>query len=105
MIVSGQLLAYISNATFNDIWGGENTWRWMLALSIVPAVLLWIGMIFMPETPRWHVMKGRSQAAREVLEKPVPPKMSSGSWKRLRKPLKRTVSVAKAACAISPHPG
>ncbi|WNK42131.1 sugar porter family MFS transporter [Pantoea agglomerans] len=69
MIVSGQLLAYISNATFNDIWGGENTWRWMLALSIVPAVLLWIGMIFMPETPRWHVMKGRSKAAREVLEK------------------------------------
>jgi len=27
MILSGQLLAYISNATFNDIWGGEKTWR------------------------------------------------------------------------------
>jgi major inositol transporter-like SP family MFS transporter len=69
MIVSGQLLAYISNATFNDIWGGENTWRWMLALSTVPAVLLWLGMIFMPESPRWHVMKGNSNEARKVLEK------------------------------------
>lgn len=69
MIVSGQLLAYISNAAFNEVWGGENTWRWMLALSIVPAVLLWIGMIFMPDSPRWLVMKGNTQEARKVLEK------------------------------------
>ncbi|MBS0907016.1 sugar porter family MFS transporter [Pantoea dispersa] len=69
MIVSGQLLAYVSNATFNEIWGGEHTWRWMLAISTVPAVLLWIGMIFMPESPRWHVMRGNTDAARRVLEK------------------------------------
>uniref|UniRef100_A0A8R2BAP1 Major facilitator superfamily (MFS) profile domain-containing protein n=1 Tax=Acyrthosiphon pisum TaxID=7029 RepID=A0A8R2BAP1_ACYPI len=69
MIVSGQLLAYVSNATFNEIWGGEHTWRWMLALSTVPAVLLWLGMIFMPESPRWLVMRGNVREARHVLEK------------------------------------
>ncbi|QCR36474.1 sugar porter family MFS transporter [Nissabacter sp. SGAir0207] len=69
MIVSGQMLAYISNATFNEIWGGATTWRWMLALATVPAVLLWFGMMFMPDSPRWYAMKGRFAEARRVLER------------------------------------
>ncbi|CAJ0992892.1 sugar porter family MFS transporter [Pantoea sp. Nvir] len=69
MIVFGQMLAYISNASFNSVWGGENTWRWMLAVATLPAVLLFCGMIFMPDTPRWYVMKGRLAEARKVLER------------------------------------
>ena len=69
MIVSGQMLAYISNATFHEIWGGESTWRWMLAIATLPAVLLWFGMMFMPDSPRWYAMKGRMAEARKVLER------------------------------------
>jgi major inositol transporter-like SP family MFS transporter len=69
MIVSGQLLAYISNAAFHELWGGENTWRWMLAVATLPAVLLWFGMMFMPDSPRWYAMKGRLAEARRVLER------------------------------------
>ncbi|MGY5956507.1 Major myo-inositol transporter iolT [Kosakonia sp. BK9b] len=69
MIVSGQLLAYISNAAFHELWGGESTWRWMLAVATVPAVLLRFGMMFMPDSPRWYAMKGRLAEARRVLER------------------------------------
>lgn len=69
MIVSGQMLAYISNAGFNAAWGGHDTWRWMLFVATVPAVLLWFGMMFMPDTPRWYAMKGRLAEARRVLER------------------------------------
>ncbi|WP_380181308.1 sugar porter family MFS transporter [Kalamiella sp. sgz302252] len=69
MIVSGQMLAYISNAGFNAAWGGEQTWRWMLAIATIPAVALWFGMMFMPDTPRWYAMKGRLAEARKVLER------------------------------------
>ena len=69
MIVSGQLLAYISNAGFHAVWGGESTWRWMLAVATLPAVLLWFGMMFMPDSPRWYAMKGRLAEARRVLER------------------------------------
>lgn len=41
--------------------------RYMLGLSVVPAVLQFIGFIFLPESPRWLLQKGRTQDARRVL--------------------------------------
>ena len=41
----------------------------MLGLSIVPAVLQFIGFFFLPESPRWLLQKGRSQEARRVLSR------------------------------------
>lgn len=51
-------------------FGGRNIppcCRYMLGLSIVPAVLQFFGFFFLPESPRWLLQKGRSQEAREVL--------------------------------------
>jgi len=36
-------------------------------LAIIPAVLLFVGMYFQPETPRWLVSKGKMAEARRVL--------------------------------------
>lgn len=69
MIVTGQMLAYISNFAFNEIWGGDTTWRWMLGIATFPAILLWFGMLFLPDTPRWYAFKGRFAEARAVLNR------------------------------------
>ncbi|OFJ71959.1 MFS transporter [Actinomyces sp. HMSC06A08] len=67
MIVTGQLLAYTSNAAIGQ-WGNEaNAWRWMLALCAIPAALLFIGVLFVPESPRWLIRNGRLQDAWHVL--------------------------------------
>ncbi|WP_052866533.1 sugar porter family MFS transporter [Streptomyces niger] len=69
MIVSGQLLAFTSNAVIARL-GGESggVWRWMLVLATVPAVVLWLGMLVMPESPRWLAAQGRFNDAFEVLK-------------------------------------
>src|SRR5215204_311778 len=65
MITVGILTAYIVNA----ILASGGAWRWMLGLAVVPAVILLIGMYFMPETPRWLVSRDRDDEAREVLRR------------------------------------
>ncbi|MET9760706.1 sugar porter family MFS transporter [Streptomyces sp. NPDC006372] len=67
MIVTGQLLAYTSNAVIAETVGEGGVWRWMLAIATAPAVLLWIGMLFVPESPRWLASQGRFDDARGTL--------------------------------------
>ncbi|MEV7735734.1 sugar porter family MFS transporter [Streptomyces sp. NPDC088921] len=69
MIVSGQLLAFTSNAIIARA-GGESggVWRWMLVIATIPAVVLWFGMLVMPESPRWLASRTRFNEALEVLK-------------------------------------
>jgi MFS family permease len=48
---------------------GIEGWRWMLGLGCVPALALAIGMLRMPQSPRWLVMTGDDFAARATLAK------------------------------------
>ena len=68
MIVSGQLLAFAINALIGNLWGDEpDVWRWMLSVAAVPAFALGLGMLAMPESPRWLVSKNRLEDAATVL--------------------------------------
>lgn len=66
-IVLGILLAYFSNYIFDNL--GENNWRWMFASQGLPAVLFFILLLFVPETPRWLVKNHKREKAMLVLEK------------------------------------
>jgi major inositol transporter-like SP family MFS transporter len=68
MIVTGQLLAFTSNAVIARV-GGESggVWRWMLVIATLPAVVLWSGMLVLPESPRWLASRSRVGEALEVL--------------------------------------
>jgi sugar porter (SP) family MFS transporter len=67
-IVVGQMLAFIMNAIIGNVWGEhEGVWRYMLAVAALPAVALFVGMLSMPESPRWLISKGRHDEALSVL--------------------------------------
>ncbi|MFI9027524.1 sugar porter family MFS transporter [Streptomyces sp. NPDC053560] len=68
MIVSGQLLAYLINAVLAH-W---EAWRWMLGLAALPAIALFVGLFFLPDTPRWYMSKGRTREAGAVLRRTLP---------------------------------
>lgn len=62
-ITVGILLAYVVDYAFAAIQG----WRWMFGLAVVPAAVFALGMLFLPESPRWLARKGHRDAARAVL--------------------------------------
>lgn len=65
-ITTGILLAYVVNFLFTGVPGD---WRWMLGVAAIPGAVLAVGMLSVPQTPRWLVQHGRSDAARGVLER------------------------------------
>jgi SP family arabinose:H+ symporter-like MFS transporter len=44
-------------------------WRWMLGLETLPAILYFFCLFFVPESPRWLLMRGRDEEALQVLAK------------------------------------
>ncbi|WP_166983142.1 sugar porter family MFS transporter [Paramicrobacterium fandaimingii] len=68
-IVVGQLSAFVVNAIIGNVWGHiDGVWRFMFAVCAIPAAALFIGMLRMPESPRWLVEKHRFADALEVLK-------------------------------------
>ncbi|KAG6651791.1 polyol transporter 5-like [Carya illinoinensis] len=67
-INGGILLGYVSNYAFSKL-PTHLGWRLMLGVGAIPAVILGIVVLGMPESPRWLVMQGRLGEAKRVLDK------------------------------------
>ena len=67
-INAGILLGYVSNYAFSKLPTNIG-WRLMLGVGAIPSVFLAVGVLAMPESPRWLVMQGRLGEAKRVLDK------------------------------------
>ncbi len=68
-LVFGILIAFVSNYFISKSgFGGEDAWRWMLGLEVIPALIFVLMMTQVPRSPRWLVVKeGNVAEARTVL--------------------------------------
>lgn len=64
-ITGGQAAAFLVDYYLAD----SGNWRWMFAAGLIPAVLLFVGMLFSPSSPHWLVFKGATDKARSTLRK------------------------------------
>ena len=70
MVVGGQLAAFIVNALIGNLWGEhDGVWRWMFAICTLPAIGLFVGMLRVPESPRWLLRVGKREQALEVMKR------------------------------------
>lgn len=94
LLTFGIVMAYVVDLIFTP----TGNWRAMFAVVLVPAFVLLIGMLFLPETPRWLIANNQIERAREILlrlrlcsnvtdeeiaQVRVSLQNSEGSWKEL----------------------
>lgn len=65
-ITLGIMCSYFINLVFTNTHG---SWRWMFVIGIIPAILLFFGLFFLPESPRWLIKKGHLEKAKLILQR------------------------------------
>ncbi|MBS1916024.1 MAG: sugar porter family MFS transporter [Bacteroidetes bacterium] len=66
-IVIGIFVALTTNFLFKDF--GENSWRWMLGVMVIPAALFFILVRYIPESPRWLILNYRDAEAIPIMQR------------------------------------
>ena len=65
--LSNYLLAKHAGASVNPLWMGFEAWRWMFWIEIAPAAVFLVALLFIPESPRYLMVKDRVADAEQVL--------------------------------------
>src|SRR6266699_475041 len=63
--LSNDILARLAGGASAIFWGGAPTWRWMFWMEAVPAAASLVGIMLIPESPRYLIFRGRYERARE----------------------------------------
>jgi SP family sugar:H+ symporter-like MFS transporter len=67
--VANYLLAHVAGGSLASLWLGYPAWRWMFWMQVIPAGIYFFALLFIPESPRFLVVKGREAEAERVLAK------------------------------------
>ena len=68
-LIAKPVAANATAATILASWNGQRAWRWMFAATAVPATMFLLGMLFVPESPRWLALRGRKAESARILER------------------------------------
>jgi SP family xylose:H+ symportor-like MFS transporter len=72
-IISGMLIIYFVNyqvaKSGNEQWLISVGWRWMFFSGVIPSIIFLILLLFIPETPRYLMMKGKETKALNIITK------------------------------------
>lgn len=74
-IVFGILVAFVSNSLLAGM--GDNSWRWMLGIMVVPSIIYTSACFFIPESPRWLISRKGDRAGGIAVLKLITPKATA----------------------------
>ena len=79
-LTSGIVVSYLIDYAF----AGSHAWRWMFALAVIPAAAFGVGLLFIPNSPRWLVARGHVDQARDILKRIRAPERVEGELGEIR---------------------
>jgi MFS transporter, SP family, galactose:H+ symporter len=92
LITIGILVSYLSDLYYANKYQNDlEAWRPMFYVGVVPALILLIGMFFLPETPRFLIGKGKEDQGRKILKKLEEPELVEPAISKM----KEEISMAK----------
>jgi SP family galactose:H+ symporter-like MFS transporter len=110
-LTSGIVISYLVDYAFAD----SQSWRWMFAMAVIPAAAFGIGLLYIPDSPRWLAGRGHVDKARAVLRRIRPSgeveselaeiqhgaAQQKGKWSELFNPLLRMAMIVGIGLAIA----
>lgn len=113
MIISGLTGAFVANFALARSAGGSTAqlwldlpaWRWMFWLQSIPALLYLVALVFIPESPRWLIMKGRREEAVRVLTRLFGPEAAAAKSAEIVQSLDADYSRPRLADLFDPATG
>ncbi|KAJ3678513.1 hypothetical protein LUZ60_002324 [Juncus effusus] len=93
LITGGQFLSYLINLAFTRTNG---TWRWMLGVAGLPALVQFLLMLSLPESPRWLYRRDRKEEAEEILRKIYPAEELDNEIEALRQSVEEEIAIEGA---------
>ncbi|MCG8371929.1 MAG: sugar porter family MFS transporter, partial [Balneolales bacterium] len=105
-IVLGFSAAYFSNYFLLNKIGvsefitEETAWRWMLGIETIPAVIYFVFLFFIPNTPRWLFMRGKLEQAKQVLASFHGAKHAEEEFKEIEQSLKAESTTQKTGIHV-----
>ncbi len=82
MITIGLLVSYIVDYSFANN-SNLASWRGMFLIGFIPGLLLFIGMFFLPETPRWLISKSHFEKGEKILRTIEDPSLVESTYQKL----------------------
>lgn len=94
-IVLGILITNLINYSLRN--SGPDAWRWMFGLGAIPSALFVLGVIWLPESPRWLLQSGKESKGLKVLEKIGGAEFSNAAMATMKSAIKANQKVSYAA--------
>ena len=77
------LIAQAAGGASETFWWGFPAWRWMFWAELAPVALFLLGLLFIPESPRYLVAAGQAPAAERVLQRLADPEHAAAEVRRI----------------------
>lgn len=106
-LIFGMLVVYFVNYSIalqgDDLWVNTIGWRYMFLSEVIPAALFFTLLQFVPESPRWLIMKGRQEESLSILEKINPIEIAKQECSAIVESLKSSSAVKSGlfSCGVA----